>query len=137
MDKPWKLRLTLGGMLVVVAVVAFAINEFRPRVTTIEDLKVGTGPAVKAGDLVMVHYVGRLAGGKAFDSSKDRGQPFEVGVGRGMVIKGWDVGLVGMQVGGVRRLVVPPEEAYGTKGVPPVIPPSSTLFFEVELIAIK
>ena len=100
-------------------------------------MKVGTGPGVKAGDTVSVHYVGRLADGKTFDSSKDRGQPFELAVGQGQVIKGWEVGLIGMQVGGVRRLVIPPDEAYGKRGVPPTIPPNATLQFEVELVRIK
>jgi FKBP-type peptidyl-prolyl cis-trans isomerase len=137
MDKPRTIRLTLGGMLVLVALIAFGIDFLKPSTTRIEDVKVGTGPAVKAGDTVSVHYVGKLADGKTFDSSKGKGQPFELSVGRGMVIKGWDVGLVGMQVGGVRRLVIPPDEAYGKRGVPPVIPPNATLHFEVELIQIK
>ena len=137
MDKPRTIRLTLGGMLVLVALIAFGIDFLKPSTTRIEDVKVGTGPAVKSGDTVSVHYVGQLADGKTFDSSKDRGQPFELSVGRGMVIKGWDVGLVGMQVGGVRRLVIPPDEAYGRRGAPPTIPPSATLHLEVELIQIK
>ncbi len=76
----------------------------------------GTWPVVKAGDAVSVHYVGKLANGTVFDSSMARGTPFDVKVGGGMVIKGWDVGLVGMQVGGVRRPIIPPVEAYGAKG---------------------
>jgi FKBP-type peptidyl-prolyl cis-trans isomerase len=123
-------------MILLVALAAVAINAFRPSHTKIVDIKLGTGPAVKTGDTVSVHYVGKLANGKVFDESKSRGLPFDVGVGRGMVIKGWDVGLVGMQAGGVRKLVIPPDEAYGAKGVGP-IPPNSTLYFEVELIGIK
>jgi FKBP-type peptidyl-prolyl cis-trans isomerase len=137
MDKPRRLRLTLGGMIILVAVAAFLIDALRPITTKIVDVKVGAGPAVKAGDVVVVHYVGKLAGGKVFDSSKARGQPFEVTVGRGRVIKGWDVGLVGMQAGGVRQLAIPSDEAYGARGVPPLIPPQAKLFFEIELLQIK
>jgi peptidylprolyl isomerase len=136
-DKPGKLRLTLGGMIVAVALIAVLIAALRPDTTRIEDVKVGVGPAVKAGDTVVVDYVGRLVDGKVFDSTRPRGQPFEVAVGRGVVIKGWDVGLPGMQAGGVRRLIVPPVEAYGSRGAPPIIPPNAKLFFEVELIRIK
>lgn len=135
--KPGKLRLTLGWMILLVMLAALVINAFRPSHTRIVDVKVGTGPAVKAGDRVAVHYVGKLADGKVFDESKPRGQPFEFRVGEGMVIRGWDVGLVGMQAGGVRQLVIPPDEAYGSKGAGKVIPPNSTLYFEVELIGIK
>ena len=136
-DKPRKLRLTLGGMILLVAAIAVGIDYFRPRGTKIDDVKVGQGPAVKPGDTVTVHYVGRLPDGKVFDSSKGRGQPFEVVVGGGRVIKGWDVGLIGMQAGGVRQLAIPPEEAYGKRGVPPLIPPNAKLLFEVELIRIQ
>ncbi len=119
MNNPYKLRLTLGGMLVLVAIIAVVINALRPQVTKIVDVKLGTGPAVKPGDEVAVHYVGKLVNGKEFDSSKGRNEPFEFGVGRGMVIKGWDIGLVGMQAGGVRQLTVPPQEAYtGIEGRP-------------------
>ena len=135
MTRP-RLRLSIGGMLILVALIALGFAYLRPRHTEFEDVKVGTGPAVKSGDLIAVHYVGTLPGGKEFDSSKPRGQPFTVPVGAGRVIKGWDIGLLGMQAGGVRRLVIPPEEAYGAKGVPPLIPPNATLRFEVELLQI-
>ena len=131
------LRLSLGGMLILVALIAVAIAYLRPENTEIVDVKVGTGPPVKPGDTVTVHYTGTLTGGKVFDSSKGRGQPFDFVVGRGMVIRGWEVGLVGMQVGGVRRLTIPPEQAYGDRGAPPVIPPKAFLHFEVELLNIK
>ena len=88
------------------------------------------------GELVGSCQVEALPGGKEFDSSKPSGQPFVVRVGAGRVIRGWDVGLIGMQPGGVRRLVIPPEEAYGAKGAPPVIPPNATLRFEVELLQV-
>ena len=133
MRKP-RFQVTIGGMLILVALVAVGAAYFRPRHTQIEDVKVGTGPAVKSGDLIAVHYVGTLPGGKEFDNSRSRGQPFTLKVGGGQVIRGWDIGLEGMQAGGVRLLVIPPEEAYGKKGVPPVIPPNATLRFVVELL---
>ena len=132
-----RLRFSLGGMLLLVALIAVLIAYLRPDRRAIVDVKVGTGPPVKAGDRVSVHYTGTLAGGKVFDSSKSRNQPFEFVVGRGTVIRGWEVGLVGMQAGGVRRLIIPPEQAYGDRGAPPVIPPRSTLYFEVELLKIR
>jgi FKBP-type peptidyl-prolyl cis-trans isomerase len=137
MDKPYKTRLTVGGLLLLVALMALVITALRPQVTKAVDVKLGTGPAVKPGDEVVVHYVGRLVNGREFDSSKGRNEPFEFGVGRGMVIKGWDIGLVGMRPGGVRRLTIPPNEAYGESGAPPSIPPNSTLLFEIELLKIK
>lgn len=102
----------------------------------IDDIKLGTGDAVKEGDTVAVHYVGNLQGGAEFDNSRKRGTPFEFTVGKGMVIEGWDKGLVGMQVGGQRALVIPPEMAYGEQGIGP-IPPNSTLVFMIELVEIK
>lgn len=104
--------------------------------TMFEDTIVGTGPAAKAGDRVSVHYVGTLSNGTKFDSSRDRGQPFSFALGRGQVIQGWDVGVAGMQVGGVRKLTIPPEEGYGSRGAGAVIPPNATLHFEVELLKI-
>ncbi len=103
----------------------------------IEDLKVGTGVEVKAGDKVKIHYTGTLENGKKFDSSLDRGQPFETQIGVGQVIKGWDMGVVGMKVGGKRKLVIPPELGYGDREIPGVIPANSTLIFDVELLSIN
>jgi FKBP-type peptidyl-prolyl cis-trans isomerase FkpA len=98
-----------------------------------EDLKIGTGAEAASGKLVTVHYTGWLTDGKKFDSSLDRGQEFKFQLGAGQVIQGWDKGLVGMKVDGKRKLTIPPELAYGERGAPPVIPPNSTLVFEVEL----
>lgn len=102
----------------------------------IEDLHIGDGAEAKAGQTVSVHYTGWLTTGDKFDSSVDRGQPFPFGLGQGQVIQGWDQGVVGMKVGGKRKLTVPPDMAYGARGFPPVIPPNSTLVFEVELLDI-
>ena len=137
MMRRFRPRLTLGGMLILVAVIAVAVAVLRPRTTQFVDLKLGTGPAVKSGDTVSVHYVGRLSDGRTFDASKPRGEPFDFTLGRGMVIRGWDIGLAGMRAGGVRRLTIPPEEAYGKLGAPPTIPGNATLTFEVELLGIK
>ena len=102
----------------------------------IEDMKPGTGAEATAGASVTVHYVGTLTDGKKFDSSRDRGKGFDFKLGAGQVIKGWDQGVAGMKVGGLRKLTIPPELAYGERGFPPVIPPGSTLVFEVELLSV-
>ena len=103
----------------------------------IEDIVVGSGPEVKKGDTITVNYTGTLADGVKFDSSLDRDQPFSVQIGVGNVIKGWDQGLIGMKVGGKRRLTIPPELGYGERGAGGVIPPNATLIFEVELLEVK
>lgn len=92
---------------------------------------------MKAGDTVDVHYVGRLLDGKEFDSSWTRGLLFSFPVGRGRVINGWDQGLIGMRPGGVRWLIIPPEEAYGARGAGGIIPPNSTLVFTIRLIRVR
>ena len=102
----------------------------------IEDVKVGEGRAVLAGDSVSVHYVGTLQDGTEFDNSKKRGKPFDFKVGDGQVIKGWDEGLVGMKVGGQRILVIPSDKAYGDAGFGP-IPGGATLVFAIELLEIN
>ena len=101
-----------------------------------ETLKPGSGAAAKAGDRVMVHYVGTLTDGKKFDSSRDRGEGFRFTLGQGQVIQGWDQGVAGMLVGEVRKLTIPPNLGYGARGFPPVIPANATLVFEVELLKV-
>ena len=103
----------------------------------VEKLQAGTGPAPKTGDIVSVHYTGWLTNGQKFDSSVDRGEPFEFVLGRGQVIRGWDEGVATMQVGDKVRLTLPPELGYGARGAGGVIPPNATLVFEVELLGIK
>ncbi len=103
----------------------------------VKDISVGTGPAVKSGDTVTVHYVGTLTDGKEFDSSRKHGQPFTFEVGKGRVIKGWEQGLVGMKVGGRRKLTIPSDLAYGDRGMSGAIPPKATLVFDIELLSIK
>jgi hypothetical protein len=101
------------------------------------DEVVGNGDLAKAGQTVSVHYTGWLTNGHKFDSSVDRGQPFEFQLGQGQVIKGWDEGVAGMKVGGKRRLTIPPELGYGSRGAGSDIPPNATLVFEVQLLGIK
>ncbi|MBI1859593.1 MAG: FKBP-type peptidyl-prolyl cis-trans isomerase [Deltaproteobacteria bacterium] len=102
----------------------------------LEDVKAGTGPEAVSGKEVTVHYTGKLTDGKKFDSSLDRKQPFKFILGAGQVISGWDKGVAGMKVGGKRKLTIPPDMGYGKNGVPGVIPPDSTLVFDVELLAV-
>ena len=102
----------------------------------IQDIKQGSGAEATGGQKVTVHYVGTLTNGSKFDSSRDRGQGFSFVLGAGKVIKGWDQGVAGMKVGGLRKLTIPPHLAYGDRGFPPVIPPGSTLVFEVELLGV-
>ena len=101
------------------------------------DIEVGTGDSPQSGQTVEVHYTGWLADGTKFDSSLDRGQPFSFVLGAGRVIAGWDEGVASMKVGGERRLIIPPELAYGESGYPPVIPANAELTFDVELLAIQ
>lgn len=135
------------GLIIIIGVVIFAFsdrsgkqpqtNMISKNGVAIEILKEGTGVIAKNGDTVSVHYTGTLENGTKFDSSVDRGVPFEFTLGAGMVIKGWDIGVEGMKIGEKRKLTIPSELAYGPNGVPGHIPPNATLIFEVELLEIK
>jgi FKBP-type peptidyl-prolyl cis-trans isomerase FkpA len=103
----------------------------------IHDLVVGSGDEAVTGKRVSVHYTGTLTDGSKFDSSLDRGKPFQFVLGSGQVIKGWDQGVAGMRVGGKRKLTIPPDLGYGARGFPPVIPANATLVFEVELLKVS
>ena len=119
----------LGGELVIPK------ERMTPTGLRITDITVGNGPEAKAGQTVVVNYRGTLENGKEFDSSYGRG-PFRFPLGAGRVIKGWDEGVAGMRVGGKRKLVIPPDLAYGSRGAGGVIPPDATLLFEVELLGV-
>jgi FKBP-type peptidyl-prolyl cis-trans isomerase len=115
-----------------------------PKEPFMTDIKTGTGAAITKGQTAVVHYTGWLYDenapekkGRKFDSSRDRNQPFDFQLGAGRVIQGWDEGVEGMQVGGQRRLVIPPEKGYGAQGAGGVIPPNATLVFDVELVGIE
>ena len=101
------------------------------------DIVVGTGTAASQGDTVVVHYTGWLLDGTKFDSSVDRGQPFDFVLGQGRVIKGWEEGVGSMNVGGKRELIIPPDLAYGDRGAGGLIPAGATLKFEVELLELR
>jgi FKBP-type peptidyl-prolyl cis-trans isomerase len=103
----------------------------------IQDVTVGSGNEAKKGDTVSVNYTGTLPDGTKFDSSYDRNEPFSFKLGSHQVIEGWDKGIEGMKVGGKRVLTIPPKQAYGAAGYPPVIPPNATLKFEVELLGVQ
>ena len=101
------------------------------------DLVVGTGAVAEPGSLVAVHYTGKLPDDTVFDSSLERGEPFQFPLGAGMVIDGWEEGIAGMKVGGKRFLIIPPDLAYGDRAVGALIPPNATLIFEVELLDVS
>ena len=130
--------LIIGGVIYFVAFRKGGGTE----VTTASGLKyvdqvVGTGASPQPGKTVTVHYTGTLENGTKFDSSVDKGKPYSFVIGQGVVIKGWDEGLMSMKVGGKRKLIVPSKLGYGTAGRPPSIPPNSTLLFDVELLDVK
>jgi FKBP-type peptidyl-prolyl cis-trans isomerase len=147
--------LATAALLISACAIAAAPNESpltkespvtAPVSTTLEitDVKTGKGPVITAGQTAVVHYTGWLYSasaadhkGKKFDSSRDRNDPFSFQVGGGEVIGGWDQGVVGMQAGGQRRLVIPPALGYGARGAGGVIPPNATLLFDIELLSIK
>ena len=114
-------------------------NSFSSSVSgfEIQDITVGVGPEAMAGKIITVNYSGAFTDGRVFDSSYKRNTPFEFTLGAGQVIAGWDKGFDGMKVGGKRRLIVPPAFGYGPAGMPNLIPPNSTLIFEVELLGVR
>jgi peptidylprolyl isomerase len=135
-----------GGGVAITGMTAPAAAQAAKAVTTpsglqITDTKVGSGPSPKPGQICVMHYTGWLyqngAKGKKFDSSLDRGQPFEFAIGKRQVIGGWDEGVATMKVGGKRTLIIPPDLGYGARGAGGVIPPNATLIFDVELLAVK
>ncbi|MDX2159067.1 MAG: FKBP-type peptidyl-prolyl cis-trans isomerase [Hyphomicrobiaceae bacterium] len=142
---------TIAAAIVLAAALAAAtcpptIAQTGTTVTTpsglkLTDVQVGTGASPRAGQICVMHYTGWLydngAKGRKFDSSIDRGRPFEFPIGTGRVIRGWDEGVASMKVGGKRTLVIPPELGYGARGAGGVIPPNATLLFEVELLEVK
>ena len=138
--KTFLAALTMLGMLTPTLLQGATVSE---KTTTTasglmyEDIKQGEGDVATAGKTVSVHYTGWLTNGKKFDSSKDRGQPFDFPLGGGRVIKGWDEGVQGMKVGGVRKLTIPANLAYGSRGSGGAIPPDATLVFEVELLKVR
>ncbi len=127
----------------ILAVFCFVLPAGAGEMTTTEsglqyqDIKVGDGASPETGQTVIVHYTGTLEDGSKFDSSHDRGQPFRFTIGVGKVIKGWDEGVSTMKVGGTRKLVIPPDLAYGARGAGGVIPPNATINFDVELLGVE
>jgi len=141
-------RHTLAALAGAAATVAFesAMAQTGKTMTTssglqITDIKVGTGATPKTGQTCVMHYTGWLyqdgARGKKFDSSVDRGEPFEFPIGQKKVIAGWDEGVASMKVGGKRTLIIPPALGYGARGAGGLIPPNATLIFDVELLAVR
>lgn len=131
--------ITLGGLMALAcsSEVPKADSASKKQELVMEDVVVGTGEQPKVGQTVVVHYTGTFEDGKKFDSSVDRGQPFRFTLGQGHVIKGWDIGVATMKIGGKRKLTIPGDLAYGPKGHAAGIPPNATLLFDVELLGIE
>jgi hypothetical protein len=129
-------RSSAGGVSADLGVDTAAMTS-TPTGLKMQDVTVGQGAEATPGKIAVVHYTGWLTDGKKFDSSRDRGTPFDFPIGAGQVIAGWDQGVAGMKVGGRRKLVIPPELGYGAGGAPPVIPPGATLVFDVELLEVR
>ena len=144
-----KITLLIIGLILVGGFYVFSVNidnnflkgditeSIKNNMLEIETIVEGSGVESKVGDSLTVHYTGMLEDGTKFDSSVDRGTPFNFILGIGQVIEGWEKGMEGMKVGEKRKLTIPPEYAYGERGVPGVIPPNTTLIFEVELLEIN
>jgi peptidylprolyl isomerase len=145
-----RLSMLAAALAVAIASPAFAADPATPALgaaivtssgLSITDTKVGDGATPTTGQICVMHYTGWLyvdgAKGKKFDSSVDRGEPFEFPIGTGRVIKGWDEGVASMKVGGKRTLIIPPALGYGARGAGGVIPPNATLIFDVELLGVK
>lgn len=142
MKSPYLSSLMAIVVLTLAVGVGGSMAESNQEVTTPSGLKyvdqtVGTGDVAIVGKNVSVHYTGWLENGKKFDSSVDRGQPFSFPLGAGRVIKGWDEGVQGMKVGGKRKLTIPSDLGYGSRGAGGVIPPNATLIFDVELLGVR
>jgi len=128
--------LPLLSLLVAVAVIVVACAKKEPTDLVVETLQTGTGDEAKPGQVVSVHYTGWLTNGTKFDSSLDRGTPFQFLLGAGQVIQGWDKGVAGMKIGEKRKLTIPSSLGYGDGGAGNVIPPKATLVFEVQLLGL-
>lgn len=134
--------LSLGALIYLVWILTQAGRQTSATSNTASGLKitdevVGTGPTAQLGQTVTVHYTGKLENGTQFDSSLDSGQPLEFMIGTPDIIQGWNEGVIGMKVGGKRKLIIPPELGYGPAGRAPKIPPNATLLFDIELLGVK
>lgn len=127
--------LLVASLVANLAAISIGAQEVKDLI--VKEVKVGTGKEAKDGNTVTVHYTGTLTNGKKFDSSKDRRQPFSFQLGRGEVIKGWDRGVKGMKVGGMRKLIIPSHLGYGDRGAGADIPGGATLLFDVELLNVE
>jgi FKBP-type peptidyl-prolyl cis-trans isomerase len=130
-------RSSVAGLCAAVPAAAKGFTNQNVTKLIVKDLRVGTGAQAEIGKMVVVHYVGRLVNGTRFDTSCTRDESFEFNLGQGQVIKGFDQGIAGMQVGGIRRIIIPSSLGYGKTGAGGIIPPNAALVFDVELIDVK